>query len=160
MKSLIILTVLIAITQPAFAHKAHVHGNGKVEVTMEVDKLDIDIDIPGDSIVGFETQPSTDKQKKAVDEALALLKDLAKVVTVDGGNCTVKENKAEVDYENGHSEFEVDLEFTCAKPLEVKSLTFVVMDTFKNLKQLEVVYVSKAKQDQKILKGKERTFSL
>jgi hypothetical protein len=34
------------------------------------------------------------------------------------------------------------------------------MDTFKGVKELEVTYVSKSKQDQKVLKGKDRIYTL
>jgi hypothetical protein len=160
MKKLMLLVSLLTLPLLAQAHKAHTHGAGSVEVAMEVDKLEIDLEISGDAIVGFETKPNGEAQTKVALEAETKLKTLDKVVKINGGDCTLKDHQVKVEYDKNHSDYDIGLEFSCKKPLEVASLDFTVMDAFKGIKELSVSFVSKTKQDQKVLKGSQRIFNI
>ena len=160
MKKLMILVSIFSLSALADHHDAHVHGKANSEITFETDKLDIDLEISAEALVGFETKPKGAAQEKALKDAIASLQDLAKVVAINGGDCKVTEHKVEVDYHKGHSDFDVDLEFTCAKPTDLASIDFVVLKNHKGIKELTVSYVSKSKQDQKVLKANETTFKI
>jgi hypothetical protein len=99
MKKFVIFLPLFALSAYGQGHKAHVHGHSKAEITFEVDKLDIGLDIPGESLVGFENKPSDAKQEMAVNEAKKVLKDAMQVVKLNGGNCMITSQEVKLDYD-------------------------------------------------------------
>lgn len=153
-----IFTAVFFFSLKVFSLEAHVHGQVKAEISFEVDRLQVNIEAPGDSIVGFETKPKGEKQLKVVEDATNKLRDLSSVLSLTGGDCQQTEHKVEADYDNGHSDFDISYEFSCKKPFELKSIEFNIMKTFTKVKEVEANFVSKEKQDQKILKGKNHTF--
>ena len=55
-------------------HGKHEHGHGSLDVVLEGDELVIALRIPAVNVVGFEHEPSTDEQRQAVEEALAVFR--------------------------------------------------------------------------------------
>lgn len=101
-------------------HEAHEHGVAQMNVAIEGDTLHIDFISPAANIVGFEHRPSTQAQKRAVDTAIAQLKDGARmfrlppkalgklvesVVTTDIAREEKQETHAELDddHDKGHA---------------------------------------------------------
>lgn len=144
----IALAAAIALAGPALAQKqppdepnrqlgAHVHGSGKLGIALERRTLEIELEAPGNDIVGFEHTATTAEQKKAVSQARATLsKPLALVKLPDAAACKVTAAKARLvggGHSHGHShghahagakgkeaeqhsEFHAEWTFSCAKP--------------------------------------------
>lgn len=53
----------------AQAHKAHVHGSGKLFLAIEGQNVEMELESPADDIVGFEHPPATDADRKAIATA-------------------------------------------------------------------------------------------
>ena len=56
-------------------HGAHEHGVGQLNVAVEGETVEIELVAPGADIVGFEHAAETDEDKKAMEAALAALKE-------------------------------------------------------------------------------------
>ena len=72
----LLLTTLPAVAGPGHAH---VHGQARLEVVLDGPVLAIALESPLDGIVGFEHSPRTAAQKQAAAQALAALKDPARL---------------------------------------------------------------------------------
>lgn len=140
---------------------AHVHGAGKLDIAIEKRTLEIELEAPGNDIVGFETSPSTPEQKQAVAQARATLaKPLELIKLPEAAGCKVASAKVKLvgggahDHGHGHShgkakagakaaeshsEFHAEYKFTCAKP---ELLTWIELDYFKAFPRAEKLDVS------------------
>ena len=136
---------------------AHVHGTIKIEMAVEGKTIDIDIDGPAESFVGFEYTPKTAKEKKAWSDAETLwTKDLiSKLFILDSSlGCKVTEAsfKQEVDEDHTakdtkkeagvHSDIEAEGKITCLKDLAGQNLVVALKKHFPKIKKLAVELVS------------------
>lgn len=144
---------------------AHVHGAGKLDIAFEKRTLEIELEAPGNDIVGFENAASTPEQKQAITQARATLaKPLAIIRLPDAAGCKVVSAKVKLvgggahDHGHGHShgkaqpgakagakaadshsEFHAEYKFTCAKP---ELITAIELDYFKAFPRAEKLDVS------------------
>jgi len=145
----------IALTLPLFAHSApaHVHGVAKMDLAVDGNKLTLSMEMPLDNLVGFEHLPKTDKQKAALAEAMASLKNAAdlfvptvaagcKVDTVDVGD-PFPGGKAKAD---GHADVDADYVFRCAQPAALKGLETKLFKRFGRLHRVDVQRATAAGQ--------------
>ncbi len=139
-------------------HKAHVHGESQVKLALEGNVVEIEFESPAHDIVGFESMPKTDKQRAAVDAAMAALKKgeaLFRLTPAAG--CKLQEAEvetplAESDHkdehkhedkhkhaeEEEHSEFHAHYHFRCAQPERLKGVEVLLFDTFRTMREIEV----------------------
>jgi hypothetical protein len=60
---------------PAMAGKAHEHGAGKLNLVQEGTAYSLELELPLDTLVGFERAPRTDAERRAAQAAMARLRD-------------------------------------------------------------------------------------
>ena len=78
-------------------HDAHEHGQGLLTVVTEGDELAIEFRMPAVNVVGFEHEPSTDEQRRAVEEALAVFRRADSLfVLPESARCRVEEVEVEL----------------------------------------------------------------
>lgn len=156
------LTLLIAAAAaPAWAGKAHEHGVAKLDVVFEGTKLAISLDTPLDNLLGFERAPRTDAERRAADQAVALMKAPDKVFRIDAAaGCkpgsvdlqseALKLGTAKPSAQAGHADLEASYEFSCtAAPARIDVLLF---DAFKGFKRIEVQAVAPKGQRKVVLR--------
>ena len=89
-------------------HDAHEHGQGLLNVVAEGDELAIEFRMPAANVVGFEHEPSTDEQRHAVEEALAMFRRAEALFTPsEGAGCrieTVEVKLAGIEHHEGEEE--------------------------------------------------------
>jgi len=139
----------------------HVHGIGNLIVAIEGNEIQMEFVAPGMDIVGFEHEADTTRQKRAVEAALADLKEpLTLFELPPSADCTVTSAEAELvaegnetegheeaeaeadeDYENHHSEFRANYAFTCADAAQVQSINFRYFDRFRDAHDLNVTFI-------------------
>jgi hypothetical protein len=74
----------------AWAARAHEHGVARIDVGVEVGRVLVDLEIPLDSLTGFERAPRTDAERAKADAAVKRLRDGAALFRVDGqAGCTL-----------------------------------------------------------------------
>ncbi|MGR5134035.1 zinc uptake protein ZrgA [Vibrio alfacsensis] len=64
-------------------HEAHVHGHVEFNIAQDGKDLLIEITSPGADVVGFEHAPENAEQEKALNNAIADLKDTNKLVAIN-----------------------------------------------------------------------------
>ena len=75
-RSLIVVVSLLMLTYPTSAQlSAHVHGIATLNLAVEGDDLEIEFVSPAGNIVGFEHEAVTANERRAVRDAVRLLKD-------------------------------------------------------------------------------------
>ncbi len=76
---------------------AHSHGEGRLAIAIEGNRLQMELDAPAADIVGFEHAPSTAKQHKTIADAAARLTKLTELITPSPeAGCAVTEAKVDL----------------------------------------------------------------
>jgi hypothetical protein len=137
----------------AIAQKAHVHGEGKLDVAIEKDTITLNLELPLDATVGFERAPKNDKEKSALVAMEKALKDAASLwLPTAVANCTVQ--TAEVlmpKFDGGeHADTDARYVFRCANPSALKGVETSIFKSFKRLYRIEAQRVGPSGQ------GKQR----
>lgn len=164
------LMVLVAAGAHAQEHRqlgAHEHGHGTLNIAIEGTAVTMDLEAPGDDIVGFEHEAVTPNDKAAVEAAsVTLAKALEIFKMPSGAGCKVKDAKVSLQAEKhdeeetyvnnskagsatqqhdheeeheGHKEFHVTYELECAAPANLTTIDF---DYFKNFSRSQKLTVN------------------
>ena len=151
--SLIVIALVAPLTASAaeLHHGPHQHGVGQLNLAQEKDEVEIELEVPGADIVGFDHPAASAEDRKAMDVAVTKLKDGARLFLFPAAaGCSLKEAEVEVhggdkaehddgkkkeeqknehELERGHSEFHAHYHFRCAdiaaaSPLDVQLFAF------------------------------------
>lgn len=156
-------------TSPAFADKkkkkaAHVHSHGHAKLGVAVDglKVQLDLEIPADSIFGFEHSPKTDAQRQIVRDGLeALREDAATLFALPADlGCSAARVKVESSLEDSASDptkkpakheaehADVDAAYTlqCTKTPAGALMKVGLFGKFQRLKEIDVQVVTESGQ--------------
>lgn len=128
---------------------AHEHGMVKLEVAVEGKIIELDLDGPAESFIGFEYTPKTKKEKKLFSDAHSLWTKglLTKLFIIDKKlECSVSDAsfKQVIDGDDAkkesgiHSEIEAKAKITCAQNVEGKSILVNVKKDFPHIKKLSI----------------------
>lgn len=147
---------------------SHEHGSIKLGMAVEKNTVDIDMDGPAESFLGFEYAPKSKKEKKIFADAEAKwTKQLDSLITFDKKlNCKVLETgfkqiteEKEAEHskkdskESGvHSEIEATAKFQCAANLSGSDVTISLRKAFGHIKKLSVEVISGATKSVEITK--------
>lgn len=77
-------TVWLACSASAWAARAHEHGAARLDVGVEAGRVVLELEIPLDSLIGFERAPRTDAEREKADAAVKKLRDGAAIFRIDG----------------------------------------------------------------------------
>lgn len=148
MKKLILGTLIIFNTASfsgEHALGAHVHGVIKLEMAVEKNIIDVDIDGPAESFIGFEHAPKNAKEKKQLSDAKILWeKNIFELIGFDKKlNCKITESSFnQVMEEGSHSDIEAKAKITCKGNLAGSEVQIALKKQFKNIKKLNVELLS------------------
>ena len=159
MKNLAFLTFLFATIANADLHQhgkslgAHEHGSVKLELGVEGQSLEIDLDGPAESFLGFEYAPKSEKEKNKFNEVQRLWeKNLLSLFTFNQTlKCVVSNSslKQEIELHNSekgnkhkeegvHSEIQAAAKITCDKALKDQIIKINLKKYFSNIKKLKL----------------------
>ena len=141
----------------------HEHGHGTLNIAIEGSLVKMELEVPGDDIVGFEHAPSTAEEKSLIDKAKATLAQPLALFTVPAAaKCVVKEANVKIQEEKHepgeepekeadgtvahHNEFFVVYAVSCGTISALKSLDFDYFKFFKNAQALTVNVITAAGQ--------------
>lgn len=146
--TLLILSLMISFNLNAKEHSLHAHVHGAIKVGMAVDKnvIEIDIDGPAESFLGFEYLPKTAKEKKLFSDLKdKWIKNLELFFTFDPKlKClTEAAHFEQIKTSGSHSEIEATAKVRCVSDVAGTEGKVMLRKEFKNIKKLEVVVVSK-----------------
>lgn len=138
-----ILFSALAFAAHTHAATGHSHGVGTLEVIIEKGQIAIDLELPLDSVTGFEHAPKNDKERDALAEAQRLLNDAAAVfVPTPEAACSVASTKVGVPYADGksageHADVDAGYVFRCTNPAALKGIETRLFKHFKRLYRIE-----------------------
>lgn len=139
------LPVLIAavcfVALPAHARKAHVHGEGRLDVAIDKDSIVLNLELPLDAAVGFERAPQNDKEKAALADAERSVGAAAALwLPTPAAACAVQSVEIGMPKfaQGEHADVEARYVFRCASPAALKSIETTLFKQFKRLYRIEV----------------------
>ena len=104
----VLFCVASALAQEGFVQEEpHEHGAALLNVVLEGESLSMEFVSPAVNLVGFEYEPSTDEEVRAVEDALTQLRDGAALFApAEAARCELMSAEAEreVTDEEGHAE--------------------------------------------------------
>lgn len=135
---------------------AHVHGAGTLGIAFEQAKGTLQLQIPSESIFGFEHAAKSESDQKAMSEGLQKLEmKISELVTFDSTlKCQISKDKIEVvkekedkgEHKNGHhgehSEVVASFTVNCGKSPVGSKLTFNFQKYFPRIKDLDVTFLA------------------
>lgn len=110
-------------------HKAHSHGSAELSIAFDSLVGQLEFKSPAESIVGFEHQPKTDKDKQKLTTAKVDFEtNMAKYVQFDS-NLGCKFEKKSIEMvsdasDTHHADFVARFDVTCTKPLQGTTILF------------------------------------
>ena len=141
----------------------HVHGHGTLAVAIEGNTIQMELVAPGMDIVGFEHEADTARQERAVEAALADLKEpLSLFELPDTAGCSVTSADVKIvahehehhdapakadkgaateEHDDHHTEFRANYAFACADASQVRSINFRFFDRFRDSWELDVTFI-------------------
>jgi len=148
-------------------HKAHVHGVAKLTLAMENSThAEIDLDVPGDSIFGFEHKATSSADKKSQAAGFSKLREQAQsVIQFDPSlGCAVSVKKVEIEKEESgsgeHSDVNASYSVECKKPLSGTKLTMGLIRLFPKIKNVSLQILSSIGQTQKTVHDSSEIITL
>ena len=73
----------------------HVHGAAELMLAAEGNKIEIILNVPAMSVVGFESQVVSAAQQQAVSDADALLRNPDQLFSLRGGQCVLEDTQVD-----------------------------------------------------------------
>jgi hypothetical protein len=73
----------------------HVHGAADLMLAAEGNKIEIILNVPAMSVVGFESQVVSAEQQQAVSDADALLRNPDQLFSLRGGQCVLEDTQVD-----------------------------------------------------------------
>jgi len=139
---------------------AHQHGHGTLNIAIEGPRVSMELQVPGDDIVGFEHAAKTKAQRAAVDKAKGQLAEPLSLFNLPrAAGCVVKESTVKIEGGEGakgakdkgadqdHSEFHAVYTLECSAPANLKSVEFPYFRTFKGAEELDVNIITATGQN-------------
>lgn len=153
----------------AWAGPVHDHGAARLDVALDGAALTITLEMPLDSLVGFERAPRNAAERQAAATALGRLRDGAALFKPDAAaQCTLQ--AAEVSAPvletagpapaGGHADLDANYRFQCAQPARLATMDVRLFEAFRRLERLEVQAAVPAGQHKARLSRSQSTLRL
>lgn len=145
-------------------HNAHVHGAGTLNIAFDELKGKVEFKSSAESIVGFEHEAKTDKQKNQLQKQIEKFEiKLSEMISFSSDlSCIWSKEKIEVQRnleEKNHSDFVAIFNVTCTKSPLNSSLKINFFE-FKKIKDLDVTVLIDTVQKSAEYKGKPIIFQI
>jgi hypothetical protein len=164
----VLLCCAVAVMKPAWAGKAHEHGVARLDVAVEPLRVTFLLEMPLDSLVGFEREPRGDAEKALVDAAVARLKDAAALFRIDpAAGC--KPGKVSLESaalglgaaaaatgtpaaKDAHADIDASFDFDCKDGSKAGFVEVGLFDAFARLQRVDVQTATRRGQMKATLK--------
>jgi hypothetical protein len=153
----------------------HVHGHGALVIGAEADgRVEAQLDVPAESLWGFEHAAQTDAERAAMATAETRLRAGGLIAFSPAANCTLESvmidspgadqtdqdhfghEKRAHDHDHddhhddadayGHQDVSVRFHFDCGSSDRIRDISTTLFDAFERLEVLDVVYVDARQQ--------------
>ena len=175
MKNIFIVLVSLFVSfdilaQVARQKDSHEHGAAKLMMVMEGEKLQVEFEVPSESLIGFEHFPKSQSNRKNFNEAIKILSDPSKLFSnpikaeclLVGMNVSQSlfSNEEEHGHDESekyeiHSEFESNYYWNCQHLDEIDSIGTQLMSFFPRIEEIRVNWISNNSQGSLELESKD-----
>ena len=145
------------LAQVARQKDSHEHGSAKLMMVMEGEKLQVEFEVPSESLIGFEHLPKSQSNRKNFNEAIKNLSDPSKLFSMPnkaecllvGTNVSQSLFSNEEDHGHDesekseiHSEFKSNYYWNCQHLDEIDSIGTELMSFFPRIEEIRVNWIS------------------
>lgn len=152
----------------ALAGKTHEHGAVKLNLAIEATEVTVAIEMPLDSLVGFERAPRTDAERQAAAAALAKMRDGSALFQFDAkAECSLKEALIEAPVlegpssspqgAQGHADLEAIYRFKCHQHHLLGSMEVRLFESFRRIERIQVQAALPQGQKKMVLRPSSRS---
>ncbi len=137
----------------------HQHGHGTLNIAIEGSRVSMELEVPGNDIVGFEHAAKTKAQRAAMSKAKAQLgaplslfrlpanagcsvKEAAVKIESEGKDDAKKAGHKHDDHDHDHSEFHAEYTLECGTIANLTSIEFPYFSMFKAAEELDVTVIT------------------
>jgi hypothetical protein len=139
----------VACAPQAWAGKAHQHGVAQLDIGVEPGRVTFLLEMPLDSLVGFERAPRNDAERAQIEAALARLRSAATLFRIDpAAQCTpgpvvlqsavLGLGTAAAAPKEGHGDVEASVEFACKDAAKAGFAEVGLFEAFPRLTRVDV----------------------
>lgn len=183
MKNIFIVLVCLFVSfdilaQVARQKDSHEHGAAIIKMVMEEERLQVEFEVPSESLIGFEHFPKSQSNRENFNEAIKILSDPSKLFSkpikaeclLVGMNVSQslfsheEEHGDEAEEEHGHdesekseihSEFISKYHWNCEHLDEIDSIGTQLMNIFPRIEEIRVRWITKNNQGSIELESKD-----
>ena len=141
--------IALACASPAWAAKPHQHGVAQLDIGVDPGRVTLLLEMPLDSLVGFERAPRSDAERAQIEAALERLRSAASLFRIDpAAQCTAGPvvlqsavlglGTAAADSKDGHADVEASAEFTCKNGTKAGFVEVGLFEAFPRLQRVDV----------------------
>jgi hypothetical protein len=124
----------------AQAHNRHVHGEGRLDVAIQGQTVQLFLEMPLESALGHERTPRTAAEKAALAAVLGRLRQ-AQALWQFSSQAACRAQSVEVEepvWGGEHTDLQAQYLFNCAHPQALQGFHTTMFETFSRLRRLEV----------------------
>ena len=186
MKNISIVLVCLFVSFDIFAQvvrqkDSHEHGAAIIKMVMEEEKLQVEFEVPSESLIGFEHYPKSQSKRENFNKAIKILSDPSKLFSkttkaeciLVGMNVSQSlfsneeehgHDESEKEDEHGHdesekseihSEFKSNYYWNCQHLDEIDSIGTQLMTFFPQIEEIRVNWISNNGQGSLELESKD-----
>lgn len=165
--TLVVFSSPLAVAETERQLGPHEHGHGTLNLAVEGQSLQMELEVPGADIVGFEHEAKTAADQAKIEAAKkTLAQPLALFALPDAAGCKVTSATIAVaaesdhdehghehehdadsdDHEAEHSEFRAEYVLSCANVAAITTIAFPYFETFSNSEELAVTLITEKSQ--------------
>ena len=163
--TLVVFSAPLAVAETERQLGPHQHGHGTLNLAIEGQRLQMELEVPGADIVGFEHEAKTADDRAKIETAKeTLAQPLALFVLPEAAGCNVTSAKITVAAEPGsdhdehehdadsdeheaeHSAFHAEYALSCANAAAITTIAFPYFETFPNSEELAVTLITEKSQ--------------
>ncbi|NUN05804.1 MAG: DUF2796 domain-containing protein [Bdellovibrio sp.] len=125
-------------------HGSHEHGAGRVSIGFDGRKGRIEMEIPAETLFGFEHEAKSKKDKQKKEEALKNLEEkITEMIVFDPAlKCEVRKDIFEVSQSKNHADVEADFTVSCDKAVAESTVSFHFEKVFSRFKKVQVDFIT------------------
>ena len=166
MKNILIVLVCLFVSFDILAQvsrqkDSHEHGAAIIKMVMEEEKLQVEFEVPSESLIGFEHFPKSQSNRENFNEAIKILSDPSKLFSIPnkaecllvGMNISQSLFSNEEDHGHDesekseiHSEFKSNYYWNCLHTDEIDSIGNKLFSFFPRIEEVRVNWITNSGQ--------------
>jgi hypothetical protein len=147
----------------ASRQQAHLHGFATLTMALQANALEINMESPAASIVGFEHKASSEKNREAIKQAQSRLESSPRLFVFSGSDCTLKQANADMsvlikqgsnpddhhhdnEHNESHNEISVSYSYECSQGEKLDTISVNLIPLFPNIETIKVMWLTDNQQ--------------